>query len=193
MSLRIRALLTLACLALAPSCSDSDAEDAAANEDSEPTDDDDTPSAESDDDDGPTPSAESDDDDGPGTEPEPDSEAAGPGLCVAVDIPAVVALMEEPLEITDDTNLRCELSGEGPNSFVVERNLTGGADRYDQQLGLLGSDEILEDIGDRAFRSGFVYGIQVGEQYVTVVFAIARQIDAAERLAIVEHVVASLP
>jgi hypothetical protein len=36
---------------------------------------------------------------------------------------------------------------------VVQRVLTGAAERYEQKLDLLGSDEELDGLGDRAFRS----------------------------------------
>lgn len=109
-----------------------------------------------------------------------------------VDVEAVETLMEEPLEVSVDTELLCRLASADSASFVVERVLTGGADRYDQQSNLLGVEEELSGVGDRAFRSGYIYGVQLGEQYVAVTFAIFMVLDADARLAIVTDIVEGL-
>lgn len=100
--------------------------------------------------------------------------------------------MEEPLEVSVDSELLCRLAGADSTSFVVERVLEGGADQYDQQVNLLGVDEELSGLGDRAFRSGYIYGVQLGEQYVAITFAILMALDADARLEIVTDIVEGL-
>lgn len=59
-------------------------------------------------------------------------------------------------------------------------------------MNLLGVDEELSGIGDRAFRSGSLYGVQLGEQYVVITFATLKALDAEARLEIVTNIIEAI-
>ena len=114
------------------------------------------------------------------------------GLCTAVDLEAVALVMGEALSVQTDTELLCKLQSTGSASFVVQRVLTGGSQRYEQKLALLGSEEEFDDVGDRAFRSGYMYGVQLGDQYVEFTFATSERLDADARLESVRDILGNL-
>ena len=59
----------------------------------------------------------------------------------------------------------------GPGSVTLNIVRKNGQEHLAQQKKFLGSDEELNGIGNQAFRSGLMYGVQVGSQYVGVVIA----------------------
>ncbi len=83
----------------------------------------------------------------------------------------------------------------GPGSVTVQVE-DDGPSVYDHEKELLGVDEELTDIGDKAFRSGFIVGALVGDLWISVGVAPnigVKTTTTAEVVALAKTAVARLP
>jgi hypothetical protein len=133
------------------------------------------------------------------TEPSLPLESAEPGLvagaCDLLDRAAAEAVVGGALEVQVDRPEICKLVLAGtPGSLVLEITLGNGADTYDHELALLGLDQEVAGLGERAFRSGNILAWELGDAYLalTVIPGSLRRVSTDELLSLAEPVVAGL-
>jgi hypothetical protein len=125
-------------------------------------------------------------------EPGTGSEA---GACDLLDRAVAEAVVGGALEVQVDRPDICKLVLTGtPGSLVLEVTLGNGADTYEHELALLGMDQEVAGLGERAFRSGNILAWELGDAYLalTVIPGSLRRVSTDELLSLAEPVVAGL-
>jgi hypothetical protein len=103
------------------------------------------------------------------TDPDPGEAGADAGACLLLDRDAAEAAVGGALDEQVSSPRVCKLVLPGtPGSLVLEMTLGDGGAVYDRELDLLGSDEDVAGLGDRAFRSGNIVAWQQGDAYVAL-------------------------
>ncbi len=103
----------------------------------------------------------------------PEAKAAaaddGPDPCALATRERAATALKSPVAEGVRSGNACKWKAEtGPGSVTIEITPTKGAEVYDHELGLLGSDATLSGIGDRAFRSGMIIGVHKDERYIAI-------------------------